>query len=144
MTTVVGVIVIVAGLVCWVGQSLAVFALPAAVRLGLVEPEAEVDPSMFLFERFSMGIMDVLLTWTLPLSAFLMLTGITYWPLFALVGGGVYLYFPGVFMITRIVLKRNGKQVGGLSSVRSAYVFGWIWIGCSITMIVLAVRELGL
>lgn len=142
MTTVVGIFVIAAGLVAWIGQSLAVFALPTAIRLGVCEPEAELDRSMFLFERYSMGIMDILLAWTLPLSALLMLTGSSYWPLIALVGGGVYLYFPGVFMITRMVLKRNGKKVGQPSSVRNAYVFGWIWIVSSITMIVLATREL--
>lgn len=143
MITLIGIIVTVSGLVCWIGQILAVFALPAAIRLGLFEPEDEVDQSMFLLERYSMGIMDILLTWTLPLSAILMIVGNSYWPLFALVGGGVYVYLSGVFMITRLVLKRRGKNVGRPSSVKAAYVLGWIWILCSVTMIVLAVLELG-
>jgi hypothetical protein len=142
MITVIGIIVIIVGLIAWIGQSLAVFALPTAVRLGLFEPQDEVDQSTFLFERYSMGIMDILLAWTLPLSALLMIVERNYWPFFALVGGGVYLYFPGVFMITRIVLKRHGKKVGRQSSVRAAYMFGWIWILSAATMIVLAVIEL--
>ncbi len=142
LTTLIGVIVLVLGLICWVGQTMAVFFLPTAVRLGLFEPEHEVDPSMYLFERMSQGIMDVLLTWILPLSAVLMMLGRPSWPLFALVGGGVYLYFPGVFMITRVVLKRNGKSVGRRSSVTSANIFGTLWALSAITMIVLAVIEL--
>jgi hypothetical protein len=142
LITLIGIFVTIAGLICWIGQSLAVFALPTAVRLGLFEPENEVDQSMFLFERFSQGIMDMLLAWILPLSASLMVIGNNSWPLLALVGGGIYFYFPGVFMITRIVLKRHGKKVGRPSSVRAAHVFGWIWIASSITMIVLAVIEL--
>ena len=143
MTSVIGIAVIVLGLICWIGQSLTVLALPVAIKLGLFESENEVDQSMFLFERYSQGIMDMLLTWTLPLSAFLMILGNSYWPLLALIGGGVYLYFPGVFMITRFVLKRHGKKVGRPSSVWAAYVFGWIWTLSSITMIVLAIMELG-
>ena len=141
LTTLIGVIVVILGLICWVGQTMAIFFLPTAIKLGLFEPEHEVDPSMFLFERMSQGIMDVLLTWILPLSAILM---ILYpgWPLFALVRGGVYLYFPGVFMITRIVLKQHGKSVGRPSSVTSANIFGTLWILSAITMITLAVTEL--
>ena len=142
LTTLIGVIVVILGLICWVGQSMALFFLPAAIKLGLFEPEHEVDPSMHLFERMSQGIMDVLLTWILPLSALLMILGQPSWPLFALVGGGIYLYFPGVFMITRVVLKQHGKSVGRPSSVRSANMFGSLWILSAITMIVLAVIEL--
>lgn len=143
MITLIAIIVIIVGLIAWIGQSLSVFALPTAIRFGLFEPEDEIDQSMFLFERYSMGIMDILLIWILPFSAILMLMENSYWSIFALVGGGIYLYFPGACMITRVVLKRHGKKVGRPSSVTAAYLFGWIWIISSITMIVLAVIELG-
>ena len=142
MVTVMGILVVLFGLICWIGQGLAVFALPTAIKLGLFESEDEVDHSMYLFERLSQGIMDVLLTWMLPLSAFLMILGNSYWPIFALIGGGVYLYFPGVFIITRIVLKKHGKKVGKPSSVYGAYAFGTTWIISAIVMIVLAILEL--
>ena len=144
LTTLIGVIVVILGLICWVGQTMAIFFLPTAIKLGLFEPEHDMDPSMYLFERMSQGIMDVLLTWILPLSALLMILGQPSWPLFALVGGGVYLYFPGVFIITRIVLKQHGKSVGRPSSVTSANIFGTLWILSAIAMIALAVVELRL
>ena len=137
-----GILVIVLGLICWIGQTLVVFAPDIAVKLGVGEPEQEVDRSMYLFERYSQGIMDVLLIWILPAAALMMLLGIDQWVVFALVGGGVYLYFPGVFTITRIVLKRDGKKIGSPASQVTAYVFGTLWTLSAIYMIVLAVAEL--
>lgn len=125
------------------GASLVVFAPRAAIKLGLNEREEDLDRSMYLFERLSQSIMDVLLAWMLPAAALMMLLGHKHWPILALVGGGVYLYFPGVFIITRIVLKRNGMQVGRPASVVSAYVFGTLWVLSAVCMIVLAVSELG-
>ena len=62
LTTLIGVIVVILGLICWVGQTMVVFSPAPAIRLGLSEPEHEVDPTMYLFERMAQGIMDVLLT----------------------------------------------------------------------------------
>ena len=143
VTTVLGILVIALGLTCWLGQILVVFAPRAAARFRVNEQEEDVDPSMYLFERFSQGIMDALLTWILPASALMMLLGYEHWPILALVGGGVYLYFPGVFSITRIVLKRNGMKIGRPASEVSAYVFGTLWILSALYMIALAIAELG-
>ncbi|MDJ0794120.1 MAG: hypothetical protein QNI98_07730 [Woeseiaceae bacterium] len=144
VTTTLGTLVIVLGLICWLGQTLVVFVPDVAVKLGLHEPEEEMDRSMHLFERFSQGIMDILLTWILPASALMMLFGHELWPILALVGGGVYLYFPGVFSITRIVLKKDGKKIGSPASEMTAYVFGALWTLSAIYMIVLAIAEIGL
>ena len=142
LTTAAGILVIVLGLICWVGQALVVFAPDIAVKLGVGEPEQELDRSMYLFERYSQGIPDILLTWMLPAAALMMLLGLDQWPLFALVGGGVYLYFPGVFIITRIVLQNDGKKIGKPASVFTAYLLGTLWTLSAIYMIVLAVAEL--
>ena len=143
METAIGILVVVLGLVCWLGQTLVVFAPDVAVRLGVNEAEGTIDQSMYLFERYSQGIMDILLTWLLPASAVMMLLDHALWPIFALVGAGVYLYFPGVFSITRIVLKRNGLAVGGRVSEVTAYVLGALWTLSALLMIALAVAELG-
>ena len=142
LTTVSSILVIVLGLICWLGQALVVFAPRAAVKLGVGEPEEDLDRSMYLFERYSQGIMDVLLTWMLPAAALLMLLGEKHWPFLALVGGGVYIYFPGVFVITRVALKRDGKRVGKPASVMTAFVLGTLWTLSAIYMIALAVAEL--
>lgn len=144
VTTTLGILVIVLGLICWLGQTLVVFAPDVAVKLAVGEPEEDIDRAMYLFERFSQGIMDILLTWILPASALMMLLGNDLWPVLALVGGGVYLYFPGVFSITRIVLKRDGRRVGSPASEVTAYVFGALWTLSAIYMILLAIAELAI
>ena len=113
------------------------------MKIGAGEPEQEIDRSMYLFERYSQGIPDILLTWILPAAALMMLLGLDGWPLLALVGGGVYLYFPAVFCITRIVLKKYGKKIGRPASAMTAYLFGTLWTLSAIYMIVLAAVELG-
>ncbi len=142
-TTVLGALVIVLGLVCWIGQILVVFAPDIAVKLGVSEPQHELDRSMYLFERYSQGISDILLTWTLPAAASMMLFGMDYWPILALIGGGIYLYFPAVFSITRLVLQKDGKKIGSPASALTAYVLGALWMLSAIYMIFLAVAELG-
>lgn len=142
LTTATGILVIALGLICWVGQTLVVFAPNVAVKLGVFEREQELDRSMYLFERFSQGVPDSLLTWILPAAALMMILGVEQWPLFALVGGGVYLYFPAVFIITRIALKKDGKTIGRPSSVFAAYSLGALWMISAAYMIFLAVEEL--
>ena len=144
MDTIIGVAAILLGLICWVGQSMAVLALPMAVKIGVFEPEDDVDQGMWLIERFSQGIMDMMLTWLLPAAGLLMILNNPLWPILALIGGGVYLYFPGVFIITRIVLKGRGLKVGSRSAERVAYVFGALWFVLAIVMIVRAIIELNI
>lgn len=142
LSTILGILVVALGLICWLSQTLVVFAPDAATRLGLGEPEQDLDRSMYLFERYSQGIPDILLTWMLPASALMMLLGMEHWPILALVGGGVYLYFPAVFSITRVVLHRDGKKIGSPASVLAAYVLGALWTLSAIYMICLAATRL--
>ena len=142
VTTTLAILVIILGLICWLGQTLVVFTPNIAVKLGVGEPEDEIDRAMYLFERFSQGIMDILLTWILPASALMMLLGHELWPILALIGGGVYLYFPGVFSITRIVLKKDGRKIGSPASAMTAYIFGALWTLSALYMIALAFAEL--
>ncbi len=142
METVIGIIVFLLGMLCWIGQSLALFSLPTAIRLGLFEAESEVDGSLYQIERLAEGIMDFLLCWMLPVSGLMMVLEIKIWPILALVGGGVYLYFPGLIILSRIVLKRQGKKIGSPSSEKAAYLFGTLWALSALIMIWLAVLKL--
>ena len=80
MSIVVGVVTLIVGLIAWLGQSLAVLAPSTAVSLGVLEPEEEVDPTLYVVEARAMGLSDMLLGWTLPVSALLMLVGHPFWP----------------------------------------------------------------
>ena len=142
MDTIIAVAVVILGLLCWVGQTLAVFAPRVAETLRLIEKREDLDEAMYLFEIYAQGIPDFLLTWMLPASALMMLLDAPHWPILALVGAGIYLYFPIVFSVTRVVLKANGRNVGTPSNQAAAFTLGALWIFSAVAMIYLAVARL--
>ena len=144
MTTFIGFAVIIVGLICWLGQSLVFLAPGIAEKLGLCEAEHEMDQTLYVLETRAQGLADLLLTWTLPLSGLLMILGHRLWPVLALAGGGIYLYFSSLIILNRQFLERRGRKVGRASAKYVAYVFALIWILAAATMIMLAIRELGL
>ena len=142
MKIAIGIAVILTGLICWIGQAPSFFAPAVAAKLGVCETEGEIDPVLYLIETKANGLTDNALTWTLPLSALLMILDVSVWPILALIGGGIYLYFPGLSVRNRVFLKRHGRNVGKASSEYGAYVFGCIWIISATAMITLAIREI--
>jgi hypothetical protein len=142
MSIVVGVVTLGLGLLAWIGQSLAFLAPETAVRLGVLEPKEELDPTLYVVEARAMGLSDMLLGWILPASAFLMLLDHPLWPHLALIGSGVFIYFSALIMLSRVYLKREGMRVGRPASERAAYLFGGAWIACSLSMIFLAIDAL--
>ena len=142
MVPTIGVIVLLLGLIAWVGQSLSFLAPSLATRLGVLEPDGEIDPSLRIIEAKAEGLMDMLLGWTLPASALLMVLGHPLWPFLAIFGGGVFLYFAGLIILSRIFIRAAGRNPGGPGSVKAAYLFGGLWAASSITMMVLAAIHL--
>ena len=82
--------------------------------------------------------------WILPVSGYLMIIGNRWWPVFALVGGAVYLYIPGCFSITRFVLGKRGLKIGTRSAQITAYVLAVLWTVDALVIMCLAVKELSL
>ena len=142
MITFIGIVVIVVGLLVWVGQSLSFLAPDIATKIGLNSPEEEMDQSLYIIETKANGLSDMLLTWIFPLSGLLMVVDHQSWPFLALVGSGIYIYFALLTIFSRVYLKKRGKMVGSPTSEKVAYVFSIIWIISSVTMIALAVSKL--
>jgi hypothetical protein len=142
MVTAVGILVLVLGLIAWLGQTLALLLPSVAVKLGVLEPELEVDPTLYIMEAKVEALVDLLLTWTLPASALLMILDHPLWPYLGLFGGGVFLYFSGLITLSRVVLKRAGKRIGSPASERAAYLFGGLWALAAVAMIGLAAIHL--
>ena len=142
MVTAVGILVLVLGLIAWLGQTLA-FVLPSiAVRLGVLEPEHEVDPALYLMEARVEALVDILLTWTLPAAALLMIFDHPLWPYLGIFGGGIFLYFSGLIILSRVLFKRAGRRIGSPASERAAYLFGSLWTLAALAMIGLAAIHL--
>ncbi len=142
MITAIGVIVIIVGLLVYVGQALSFFAPALAIKTGLNSPPEDMDPTLYIIETRANGLSDILLTWTFPLAGLLMILDHPAWPFLALVGSGVYLYFACLTIFCRYFLQQAGKKAGSEKDVKVAYIFSVIWIVASMAMIVLAIRAL--
>jgi hypothetical protein len=142
MVTWIGIVVFVLGLVAWAGQSLSFFAPALATRLGVLEPKGDIDPSLRIIEAKAEGLMDLLLAWTLPASALLMLLDHPLWPYLGIFGGGVFLYFSGLITFSRIFITAAGRNAGSAASKNAAYLFSVLWAASSVAMISLAAVHL--
>lgn len=143
MVVFVGTSALLLGLICWIGQSLVFFSPETAQKFGLVEPASDMDTTFYIIEAESLGLADLLLTWTFPLAGLLMIVDSPAWPVLSLVAGGIYLYMSAAIILRRVYLIRHGKRVGTSSAIRTAYIFGALWIVLSVLMIVLAAVDLG-
>lgn len=126
MTLAWSLILIVFGLLCWLGQVLSTFNPKLAVRLGLFEPKAEVDATFYL-DGSGEALWDSFSLWTLPLAGLLLLLGNPWWVTLGLVGGGMYLYFGGRGIVARLTMQRHGVQLGKAATVNVAYLFLALW-----------------
>ena len=121
-----GLTVLVLGSLAWLGQMTAWLAPRTAVRLSLMEAEADVERSYWADIRGE-AIWDTLILWTLPLAGLLLVLDEPGWAIFGLVGGGAFLYFAGRGIVTRRTMQAEGLRVGAPQNVRMGYVFLLVW-----------------
>jgi len=141
MNLVWGVILLLSTLLCWLGQVISAFAPNAAAKLGLSESESDVDPTFWADIRGE-ALWDTLILWTLPVAGFLLLMNKPFWPYFGFVGGGIYLYFSGRGILTRLVMQRRGIPIGKQGNLKVFYIFLSMWGLIAIVTIYMAVRAL--
>lgn len=135
------VLIIFTGILCWLAQTIVVFAPKLAERLGLIEPESDVDPT-FSVDARTEAIWDMISIWILPVAGVLLLLNSPWWVYFGLVGGGVYLYFAGRGIVVRLAMQRRGIRIGKPETLKLYYVFLAIWGLIAIVTIVMAVAAL--
>ena len=143
MNLVWAIIVLIFSLIGWLGQVVSAFWPRTAVKLGLIEPEADVDPTFYADVRGE-AYWDTLLLWTLPVAGLLLLLDNPSWAYFGLVGGGMYLYFAGRGILVRLVMQRHGVRIGKPETLRTVYVFLALWGLIATITIVMAVAALPL
>ena len=136
-----GVVVIVLSMVCWGGQLISVLAPRRAAELGLADTESQVDRTFWLDSRAE-ALWDVVILWTMPVAAGLLIVDHRWWPYFGLVGGGSYLYFAGRGIAVRLLLRRRGVRVGSEADVRVGLAALAIWGAMAVVTIVAAVVAL--
>jgi len=130
-------------LVCWLGQTITAFSPKLAVKLGLTEPESDVDPTFYADVRGE-AIWDTMILWTLPVAGILLILNNTLWAYFGLVGGGMYLYLAGRGIAVRLAMQRRGIRIGKPGTLKLFYVFLTLWGVIAVVTIIMAVAALPL
>jgi hypothetical protein len=136
-----GVVLIGLGLLAWGGQAVAWFAPATAVRLSLTEAEESVEPVYWADGRGE-ALWDVVSLWTLPLAGLLLVVAHEAWAWLGLIGGGMYIYFAGRGLLSRLELQRSGFTIGEPSNVRLGHVMLGVWGLAGLITIVAAVSAL--
>ena len=135
------IVIIGLGLLAWLGQALAWRAPATASRLGLAEAEGSVEAAFWADGRGE-AAWDTATLWTLVLAGVLLLIGEPAWAWLGLVAGGMYVYFGGRGILTRLELQRRGLRIGGPAGVRTAMIALALWAAAGAITIVAAVVEL--
>ena len=87
-------------------------------------------------------LMDLISLWALPLAGLLLIAGQDAWAYLGLVGGGVYVYFGGRGILTRLELQRRGFRIGDPGDVRLGLVMLGVWGLAGLITIVAAIAAL--
>jgi hypothetical protein len=120
-----GTIWIVFGLVVVIGQFISSTNFAAAQRFGFQEKDASTDP---LFRRLELNTArwDLVVWWVLPVTGGLVLLDHPWWPLLALVAGGISIDTAGRETAKVLGLMRNGIKTG--TTGESRVFFGFLGV----------------
>ena len=141
MTTIWCVILFIITTIGYIGQAITAFWPGTAVKLGLTESEADVDPAFYADVRGE-AFWDTAVLWTLPAAGILLLLDNPLWVYFGLIGGGMYLYFAGRGIIVRRVMQRRDIRIGTPGNLRIGFTFLSLWGLAAIITIVMAIAAL--
>jgi hypothetical protein len=126
MNIVWGTIVVLLSLLAWGGQFISWVAPRTAIRFSLMEQEESVEPSYWADIRGEAPF-DFITLWTMVVAGLLLIADVKAWAYFGLVGGGMYVYFAGRGMFTRIALQRHGFRVGSERNLKLGYAMLAAW-----------------
>jgi hypothetical protein len=136
-----GILLIVFGLIAWGGQVLSALIPKYAQRIGLMEPEADVDTAFYADVRGE-AKWDSITLWTLPFAGLLIILSKPLWIYFGIIGGTMFLYFAGRAIFTRLELKRKGVRIGKPELLKMYYIFTVLWGLIGLATIIKAVKTL--
>ncbi len=136
-----GIAIVALGLLAWGGQALTWLSPVTATRLSLVEAEDSVE-AVYWADIRGEALWDLLSLWTLVAAGILLIVGHSAWAYLGLVGGGMYVYFAGRGILTRLELRRRGFRIGEVGSVRLGLVMLGIWGIAGLVTAAAAVNDL--
>ena len=113
-------------LLAWGGQTISWLNPDLAVKLTLMEAKSDVEPAYWADIRGE-AAWDALTLWTMVVAGVLLIIDNPAWAYFGLIGGGMYVYFAGRGIFTRVAMRRRGFRVGTPHNVKIGLVFLGIW-----------------
>lgn len=138
-----GIILFIISSIGYFGQAITAFSPRTATKLGLTEPESDVDPAFYADVRGE-AFWDTAILWTLPVAGVLLVLNRPVWVYFGLVGGGMYLYFAGRGIVVRRVMQRRGIRIGIPETLKVIYIFLALWGLAAVITMVMAISALPL
>jgi len=126
MNVFLGVAIASLSLLAWGGQTLSWLNPDLAVKWSLMEAENDVEPTYWADIRGE-AAWDAFTLWTMVVAGVLLIIDHPAWAYFGLIGGGMYVYFAGRGIFTRVAMRRRGLRIGAPSSVRIGLIFLAIW-----------------
>lgn len=127
----------------WLGQAIVALWPKAGERLGLSEPQSDVDPTFFVDIRGE-ALWDAMSIWPMPVAGILLLLNHPAWAYFGLIGGGMYVYFAGRGIVVRLAMQRHGVRIGKPGMLTVCYAFLTLYELIGVITIVMAVAALPL
>ena len=138
-----GIILLALSLLCWGGQTIVWLMPKASVKLGLSEAKEDVEAAYWADIRGE-AAWDFFTLWTMLPASILLILDESAWAYFGLVGGGIYVYFAGRGIFTRIAMRQRGFRVGAAANLKLGYAFLAIWGLMGLVTIAAAGRALAL
>jgi hypothetical protein len=136
-----GVILTAFSLLGWLAQAITALSPKTATKFGLTESESDVDPTFYADVRGE-AIWDAVILWTLPVAGVLLFMKNPTWAYFGLIGGGMYFYFAGRGILTRLAMQRRGVRMGEPRTLKAYFVFLMLWGLTAVVTIIMAVSAL--
>ena len=136
-----GLVVVALSLLAWGGQTISWLNPDLGVKWSLMEAEDDVEPTYWADIRGE-TVWDGFTLWTMVVAGILLIIDNSAWPYFGLVGGGMFVYFAGRGILTRLAMQRRGLRIGARSSVRIGLIFLAIWGLMGLITIAASVAEL--
>lgn len=121
-----GIVIVLLSLLAWGGQFISWIAPDAAVRLTLMESEDDVEATYWADIRGEAPF-DSITLWTMVVAGVLLIFDNSSWAYFGLVGGGMYVYFAGRGIFTRVAMQHRGFRVGSATNLKLGYLMLAVW-----------------
>ena len=136
-----GIAIVLLSVLCWGGQTISWLAPATAVKLTLMEAEDDVEPTYWADIRGEAS-WDFFTLWTMVVAGVLLVLDSPAWAYLGLIGGGMYVYFSGRGIFTRVAMRRRGFRVGAPRNLKLGYTLLAIWGVMGLATIVAAVVAL--